>query len=84
MSQTLTPQSAVKAILNQGQDPTTFRKGLAERFGITVEEMDAIIAQSGPVRQVSAETVAQERLAEDRRQARANRAAWRAYNHEEE
>ena len=72
----------IRAILTQGGDPAQYRSGLASRSGLTVEAIDALIAAAGPARIVDAETVAQERLAEDRRLARTS--AYRTYQHEEE
>lgn len=75
-------EAAVKAVLAQGGDPRAYRLGLAAHAGVAVEVIDEIIATAGAPRVVDAETVAQERLAEDRRMARSVAAIAR--NHEEE
>jgi len=71
----------VRAILQSGLDPVAYRRALAAARGVDVSEVDAVIAAvGGTPRQVSAETVAQERLAEERR----HDAAWRVHDGEEE
>jgi hypothetical protein len=79
-----TAKDMIEKILSRGGDPTKFRKNMAQMYRLTVEEVDVLIAAAGPTRDVDPEAAAQDRLAEERREARANRAAWRAHNHEEE
>ncbi len=73
----------VAKILSTGSDPAAYKRGIAENTGCTVAEVEAMIANGGKLRTVDAETVAQERLAEDRAYARQHPAAWRASQHEE-
>lgn len=75
-------KDAVAAIIHQGGDPARYRMGLAERFGAPIAVVDAAISEAGPLRRVDAETVAQERLAEERRLQ--GTPAHRAWSHEEE
>lgn len=77
-------QVMIEKILRRGGDPTKFRKNLASTYRVSIEEIDTLIAQAGPRRDVDPETAAQERLSEERRERQANRAAWRRHNHEEE
>ena len=88
MTKTLTAADRIaddiRTILNQGGDPRRYRDGLAELRRVPVETIDAAIAAiGGSPRIVDEETVAQERLADDRRMARTHRAAYREYQHEE-
>jgi len=53
-------EQAVLAILDQGDDPVKFRKGLAEHAGVAVEVIDAIIERSGSPRDVHPDVVADE------------------------
>ena len=78
-------EADVKAILNQGHDPVGYRQGLASRHGVSVDVIDAAIATvGGAPRDVDPEDLALERMMDDRRMARENPAAYRAYNHEED
>lgn len=78
-------EADVRAILRQGGDPAVYRTGLASMRGVTLDVVDAAIAAvGGTPRTIHPEDLAQERLADDRRAAKQNRAAWRAFNHEEE
>jgi hypothetical protein len=82
--QTAKAVAAVQAVLAQGGDPKVYRQGLADHAGVTVEEIDAIIAQSGEPSTDSAAVIADRRLSDERRYARTDRAAYRAHQHEEE
>jgi hypothetical protein len=84
MTSTLT--AAIADLLQQGtsDDLPRFRTALARVTGASLADVDAAIAAAGPGRVVDAEIVAQERLAADRRAARTHRAAYRAWQHEEE
>ena len=78
-------EADVRAILHQGGDPAVYRTGLASLRGVSLDVVDAAIAAiGGTPRTVHPEDLAQERLADDRRAATQNSAAWRAHNHEEE
>jgi hypothetical protein len=82
---TLTPTQAIHEIKRQGGDPIRYRLALAERFRVSVEIIDAAIAAAGSTPcAVDEETVAQERLSDERRYAKTNRADYRRWNHEEE
>lgn len=80
----MTIEATIQTMLAQGADPTKFRKFLATRFSVSLEVVDAQIAQAGQPRTVSAAVVAEARLSAERSYARTHRAAWRAHNHEEE
>jgi len=84
MTQTQRATDTVQAILDQGGDPRQYRATMIDKYGVTEAEMDAILAHAGQPRQVHPETVAQDRLAADRRTAQTHRAAYRAYQHEED
>lgn len=78
-------ESWIRSILSQGQDPKNYRRGVARECGLDVEAVDDIIASvGGAPRVVSAETVAQERLTAERAAAKADPAAYRASQHEED
>ena len=75
----------IRAILHQAGDPRQYREGLATRHRVSVDIIDAAIAEvGGSPRVVDEETVAQERLADERRLARTHRAAYRESQHEED
>jgi len=73
----------LRAIIRQGGDPAIYAASLAARHGVPVETIRAL-AQGMTLRTVDAETVAQERLADDRESARRPTVAWRAYQHDED
>ena len=78
-------EADVRAILNQGGDPAVYRTGLASMRGVTLDEVDAAIAAvGGTPRTIHPESLAQERLADDRRATKQNSPAWREANHEED
>ena len=79
-------EADVRAILHQGGDLSIYRVSLASMRGVSLDVVDAAIAAVGDTtpRHIDPESLAQERLADDRRAAREYRAAWRAFNHEEE
>jgi hypothetical protein len=77
-------EEAIRSALNQGLDPRNFRLGFARHFGIDVAEIDAVIERSGPVRVVSARTVADERLRQERIDSKAYPAARRFADNEED
>ena len=72
----------LQAIISQGHDPAAYRMGLAGRHHVSVDVIDAAIAGL-VLRDVDPETVALERLMDDRRMKRAYPTAYRAANHEE-
>ena len=82
MMMTTTLHAGIAYMLRQGADLSKFRTALASRFGVNLEEVDAAIAAAGPTRIVNAETVAQERLAEERRYRHTS--AYRRFHHEED
>ena len=67
----MSPEAAVKKIMEQGGDPKAYRKGLAEHCGVDVSEIDAAIeaalAAGDKPSTDDPETIAQRRLADERR-----------------
>lgn len=77
-------EAHVKSILSQGLDPQRFAGGLARTLGCTEADIQAAIeAVAGQPRQIHPEDLAQERLRQDRREAKRDRAAYLRYEHEE-
>jgi len=75
----------IETIKSRGGDPTKYRQGLAGLYGVAVEIVDGLIAGSTTtIRQSDEESIAQERMADERAEARRHPKAARAWNHEEE
>ena len=81
-----TIETMVAKMIRDGQDPVAYRLGLAEAYGVTAEQIDAIIIaiKAGPaIAQISPEAVAQERLSEQRRARKVDPRGARRFDHEE-
>jgi len=78
-----TLQHAVAQVLRQGGNPALYRDGLAAFTGATLAEIDSVIAQAGSPQNLDSETVALDRLDDDRRNATRYPDAYKAWNHEE-
>ena len=80
-------EATIVRIAGQGQDPRAYRRGLADACRVAVETIDAIIARhqmaTGDDR-ISAEDAAQQTLARQRQERRADPAAARLAEHEED
>lgn len=77
-------EAHVRRILSQGLDPQRFAGALARNFGYDPADIQAAIeAVGGQPRKIHPEDLAQERLRQDRREAKLDRDAYLRSEHEE-
>lgn len=80
---TMAQAEDIRLLHRQGADPLVYAAALARRWAVSVDQARGIIAGvGGTIRTVDDESVARERLTEDRAAAGTN--AFRGWNHEEE
>ncbi len=87
MATTTRAEQWIRSILGQGGDPRQYRMGIARETGMSIEQVDMLIASAGPVRSLSPaeqESQAERRLIEERRYRKTHPAEARARDHEED